>query len=300
MPIKKDKKKSKTIVVKKKSTKGKTSQSQSITVNINKGKSAPKQPSGKPTIASSIASLANVIRAQDFYRPSYTPTVVAPVGAVRTPVGVAVSTQVEEPMRKSIAVQSEPEPFILGSGRIKLPTREPVSIKLPPQELPPKRASSPLKRLVQNVERNRMAEEERISRDFLPQGPSLKPYYQGTSAETVTIKRPRKQEKPQKKEAGSPLTDIIKQAEESRAMTRADIESAFMQPLYIGGQEIQDIGRQEVPEPKIKRSYTKSGKYSKKQPSLIPVVTGEEEESFYPTKPTAELSARFGEPETLY
>lgn len=257
MPIKKDKKKSKTIVVKKKSTKGKTSQSQSITVNIQKGKSAPKQPSGKPTIASSIASLANVIRAQDFYRPSQTPTPVAPVGAVRTPIKASVAVQSEEPMRKSVAVQSEPEPFRLGSGRINLPTREPVNLKLPPQELPPKRASSPLKRIVQNVERNRMAEEERISRAFLPQGPSLKPYYQGTSAETVSIKRP-----------------VKKPVEED---VLSDISTT---PLYEGGRE--------VPEPKIKRSYTKSGKYSKKQPkqpSLIPVVSGEEEEEFYPVKP---------------
>lgn len=249
MPIKKDKKKSKTVVVKKKSTKGKTSQSQSITVNIQKGKSSAKQPSGKPTIASSIASLANVIRTSDFYRPSETPTPVAPVGAVRTPIKASVATQVSEPMKKSIAVQSEPEPFRLGSGRFNLPTREPVNLKLPP-----KRASSPLKRLVQDVERNRMAEEERISRDFLRQGPSLKPYYEGTSSEIVTIKRP-----------------VKKPVEED---VLSDISTT---PLYEGGREVQ--------EPKIKRTYTKSGRYSKKKPGLTPVVSEETDDEFYPVKP---------------
>lgn len=89
MPIKKDKKKSsKKIVVKKTSKKGKTSQSQSITVNINKGKSAPKQPSGKPTIASSIASLASVIQSRDFYKPKEVSF---------TPIKTSVATQVEPP-----------------------------------------------------------------------------------------------------------------------------------------------------------------------------------------------------------
>ena len=132
---KKDKK-SKTVVVKKTSKKGKLSQSQSITVNIQKGKSSAKQPSGKPTIASSIASLANVIRTSDFYRPSETPTPVAPVGAVRAPIKASVATQVSEPMKKSIAIQSEPEPFRLGSGRFNLPSRQPVNLKLPPQSFP--------------------------------------------------------------------------------------------------------------------------------------------------------------------
>jgi len=276
MPIKKDKK-TKSIVVKKKSTKGKTSQSQSITVNIHKGKSAPKQPSGKPTIASSIASLANVIRSSDFYKP------VAPQAApsLAQPIKVVSNVPIES-LRTPTAKQSQgiasitlPAPYKLEHGYINLPTREPVNLKLPP-----KRTSSPLKHLVQNVERNRMAEEEHISRAFLPQGPALKPYYQGTSSETVTIKRPIK--KPTE-EFGVGISDVM-----------SDISTT---PLYEGGKE--------VAEPTIKRSYTKSGKYSKKQPkqpSLIPVVSGETEESFYPTKLFAQvpLSYALGKEEQIY
>ena len=134
MPIKKDKKKSKTIVIKKTSKKGKLSQSQSITVNIQKGKSSAKQPSGKPTIASSIASLANVLQASNFYRPTDIPVVpVGPVGPVRKSVSVQA-----EPIRKSIAVQAEPEGFVLEPGRFNLPPpREPVSLKLPPKKQEP-------------------------------------------------------------------------------------------------------------------------------------------------------------------
>lgn len=268
MPIKKDKKKSKTIVVKKTAKRGKTSQSQSITVNIHKGKSTPKQPSGKPTIASSIAALTSAIKSQDFYRP------IAPEAALSLaqPIKVASNVPTESGIKKSITL---PAPYKLEHGYINLPTREPVNLKLPPQ-----RVSSPLKRLVQNVERNRMAEEEHISRAFLPQGPALKPYYQGTSSETVTIKRPIK--KPTE-EFGVGISDVM-----------SDISTT---PLYEGGKE--------VVEPTIKRSYTKSGKYSKKQPkqpSLIPVVSGETEESFYPTKPSAQvpLSYALGKEEQIY
>jgi len=220
MPIKKDKK-TKKIVVKKTSTKGKTSQSQSITVNIQKGKSAPKQPSGKPTIASSIASLANVIRAQDFYRPQAMP--VAPI------------SMVPQTIKTSIGVQSEPEP---------------VTMKIP----------------VRKSELELMAEEEKLSRQNIRHGPALKPMFEGTSAEITTIKKP------------------VKRTVESDVLS-----DVLTEPLYEGGVK--------VPEPK--RSYTKSGKYSKKEPkppSLMPVVMGEEEDIFYPKKPPATKLPSVGEP----
>ena len=269
MPIKKDKKQKK-IVVKKTAKKGKTSQTQSITVNINKGKSTAKQPSGKPTIASSITSLANVIRSSDFYRPTETPTPVAPVGVVREPIKTSVSTQISQPVQKSIAVQSEEpvamkvpmqKPIALKPGKFNIPSGEPVNLKLPPQ-----RRQSPLKRLVQNVELGRMAQEEKLSRENLRQGPSLKPRYEGTSSEVTTIKKP-------VKDFGVGISDVM-----------SDVSTT---PLYEGGRE--------VPEPPMKRSYVKSGRYSKKQPkqpTLIPVITGEGE-SFYPTKQSPQVQISY-------
>ena len=105
MPIKKDKKKSsKKIVVKKTSTKGKTSQSQSITVNIHKGKSSPKQPSGKPTIASSIASLTSAINSRGFYRPNETPFTPQSSVATRVTEPVAATARVEPTISETVNI----------------------------------------------------------------------------------------------------------------------------------------------------------------------------------------------------
>ena len=263
MPIKKDKK-TKKIVVKKTSTKGKTSQSQSITVNIQKGKSAPKQPSGKPTIASSIASLANVIRAQDFYRPPAIP--VAPVSMVPQ----TIKTSIPEPVA------------------IKTSIPEPVAIKIP----------------VRKSELELMAEEEKLSSQNIRHGPALKPKFEGTSSKITTIKVGGKK---------APASGIAP-VEKTVGGFSVGISDISTTPLYEGGRE--------VPEPSVKRPYKKSGKYSKKGtptasgianipidrpqagiakerklPSLIPVVMGEEKDTFYPTKPPAEVLARFGEPD---
>ena len=265
MPIKKDKKKSKTIVVKKTSKKGKLSQSQSITVNIQKGKSTAKQPSGRPTIASSITSLSNVIRASDFYRPI--PSPVAPVGAVPAPIKAS-------PVKQSIAIQSEPEVALrLGSGRFNLPPRKPVNLKLPPQNFP--------------ARPDIQEEEEKFQRLIKEKTEYFK-----------SLKEPEEGEKP----FIQPVIRTIKkrrnqqEMDEARQMGREDIASIQLglsrfnnpersdsiseistTPLYEGGREVQ--------ESKPKRSYIKSGRYSKKKLEKPTTMTESEGEFDSPVKP---------------
>lgn len=274
----------------KKGTKG--SVSQSVVVNINKGKKTTSQPSNKPTIASSIASLANVIRAQDFYK---TPQ---PVSPLRETIKSSVATQVEEPMRKSIAVQSE-EPVAmkiavkkpvktsleLKPGRFNIPSGEPVNLKLPPQ----KKQST--QKNEQN-ERKQMRHEEMLS--IITQ-PSKK-----AEIPLQTNKRRNKQEMNEARQMGREdiasiqlgLTKFNNQPATEISDTMSEVSTT---PLYEGGRVVS--------EPPIKRSYIKSGKFSKKQPkqsTLIPVVMREEKDTFYPTKPSTQLSAKFEEPEPLY
>ena len=129
-----------------------------------------------------------------------------------------------------------------------------------------------------------MAEEEKISRENIRHGPALKPRFEGTSSNIINIKKPVKKTV---EKSESVISDVS---------YLSDI-SELEQPM------ISLPSTPSLPEKPIKRPYTKSGKYYKKQqkpPSLAPIFIGEKEESFYPTKPSSELMAMFGEPESFY
>ena len=134
------------------------------------------------------------------------------------------------------------------------------------------------------AEKNLMAEEEKISRENIRQGPALKPKYEGMGSQIITIKKP------------------VKKTVEKSESVISDV--SYLSDISEPEQPMISLpSTPSLPENPIKRPYTKSGKYSKKQqkpPSLTPIFIGEKEESFYPTKPSSELMAMFGEPESFY
>jgi len=318
MPIKKDKKKApkKRAVAKKVPTNKlpisrpqsgiAQTQSQKVIVNIHKPtakRTVSKKPTAKPTTQPSASG--SIAYNYPLYNSSIpiprtitaTPTPTEMPPSIREP----IKSSVAEPVRKSIAIQSE-EPVAmkiavkkpvktsleLKPGRFNIPSGEPVSLKLP-----------------QKNERKRMETEKKLMRN---------------EEMLSIITQPSKKDYPQPIKKSEPLQVNKRrnkqQMDEARQMGREDIASIQLGLTRFNNPpatEISDVmsevsttplyeGGREVPEPKIKRSYIKSGKYSKKpkQPSLIPVVMGESEDTFYPTKPSPELSAKFGEPEPLY
>jgi len=108
------------------------------------------------------------------------------------------------------------------------------------EELPPKRVS-PLKKLVQNIELGRMAKEDELSRQNLQKRRNKKEMNEAREME--------------KEDIPSILLGLSRFNYVQPSDTLSDISTT---PIYEGGREVE--------EPKIKRKYIKSGKYSKKKP----------------------------------
>jgi hypothetical protein len=313
MPIKKDKKKApkKRVVAKKGPSQ---TQSQKVIVNIHKPASK-RTVSKKPTASSqpSASGYAPIAYNYPTYGSIPIPRTISAIpiptempSSIREPIKASVSTQVSEPVRKSIAVQSEPEPvamkipvkYAIDRPQAELPINKPIALK-PGQFNIPVREPVSLKLSPQKNEQKLMQNEEMLS--ILTQ-PSKKNYPQPSKKAEIPLqvnKRRNKQEMNEARQMGREdiasiqlgLTRFNNPPSIPQYDTMSDVSTT---PLYEGGRE--------VPEPPIKRTYVKSGKYSKKPkiPSLIPVVSGEEEESFYPTKPSPQSNVKFGELEPLY
>jgi hypothetical protein len=258
MPIKKGLKKKVVKKITKKGTKG--SVSQSVVVNINKGKKTTTQPSGKPTIASSLlsgfSSLASALKQSDSRISDALKSQQSKVSQ-QTPVSSIIVE--EKPISQGRLKIDESVLNKFNSSRPSIPARNDIPdippfqqklvseyFKSPPEVETPKKKDSKVKRLVTSIENRRMGEEDALATRQRQQ--NKLDYYNNqmpfASEEDIAYK---------------PLMNMT--PEQMLAEGKKQYEAESIKRLK---EQVNQARQEETSSSIPKRTYVKSGKYSKK------------------------------------